>query len=162
MILDSGFCVLQGVIDLRKLVGGVQVFYLKMRYWTTLVSYDAIDDPISNKDVGNTDNFKGNLDNHHFKTYLKEPDFLIKIISISLGFTEYPNQKVYMRSLENVSGEANTSKFNYNISFINNFKYNHTVYGHNNPSHSNHPWRKLGSLNSTQIDYSTFFYPFQR
>ena len=44
LIFDSGFCVFQWIIELRKL-GGLQVLFIKNRfYWPPLVLSDAIND----------------------------------------------------------------------------------------------------------------------
>ena len=82
MILDSSFCVLQGIIDLRKLVFFASDIIKKRPYWPTLVPGDAIDNHLSTKDVGDTDNLKGKLDNYHYGIFcLKYPDYVMKIMS---------------------------------------------------------------------------------
>ena len=82
VILYTSFCVLQGIIDLRKLVFFASDIIKKRPYWPTLVPGDAIDNHLSTKDVGDTDSLKGKLDNYHYGIFcLKYPDYVMKIMS---------------------------------------------------------------------------------
>ena len=68
--------------------------------------------------MGDTYSLKGKIDDHHYIIFcLKEPDYAMKIMSNYSGLTEYPSQKVSMRSLTNTTGEAKTTQFKYNIPF---------------------------------------------
>ena len=52
VIIDSGFCVLQGIIKLRKLFFCASALVKKIWYWPTLVPGDAIYDHFSTKGHG--------------------------------------------------------------------------------------------------------------
>ena len=62
VVLDSGFCVLQGLVELKK--NGIYTHALikKRRYWPKHVPGDAIIKHFNNKQVGETDAIHGELD----------------------------------------------------------------------------------------------------
>ena len=63
VVLDSGFCVLKSLIELKKKGLFACALIKKRRYWPTLVPGDAIDAHFSNKDVGDFDSIQGEFDN---------------------------------------------------------------------------------------------------
>lgn len=62
VILDSGFCVLQGLIELRKVGVFATAFIKKRRYWPKYVPGDALEERMKNKDIGETDAVRGKLE----------------------------------------------------------------------------------------------------
>ena len=82
VILDSGFCVLTGLIALRKVGVFAGALIKKRRYWPKHVPGDMIDEYFKDKDVGEVDSLKGILDNVHYDIFcMKEPDYVMKIMS---------------------------------------------------------------------------------
>ena len=82
VVLDSGFCVLQGLVELKK--NGIYAHALikKRRYWPKHVPGDAIVEHFNNKQVGETDAIRGELDGVPFYLYgMKEPDYVMQIMS---------------------------------------------------------------------------------
>ena len=82
VVLDSGFCVLQGLVELKK--NGIYAHALikKRRYWPKHVPGDAIIEHFNNKEVGETDAIHGELDGVQFYLYgMKEPDYVMQIMS---------------------------------------------------------------------------------
>ena len=63
VVLDSGFCVLDGLIELRKKGVFAGALIKKRRYWPKHVPGDAIDAHFEGKEVGSTDALKGTIDN---------------------------------------------------------------------------------------------------
>ena len=77
-MLDSGFCVLQGLIELRKRGVFGHAVIKKRRYWPKYIKGDEIDEEFANKDVGHTDVMVGKLDNVFC---LRDVGFTMKVMS---------------------------------------------------------------------------------
>ena len=67
VILDNKFCVLQGIIELRKFRVLRSAIIKKRWHFPTLVPGDAINNHFYTKIVGDTDNLKKNLGYRHYK-----------------------------------------------------------------------------------------------
>ena len=75
IVLDSGFCVLKGIVGLYRKGLYAGALIKKRRYWPTLVPGDAIDEHFADKAVGAVDAITGVLDNVNYKLFgMKEPD----------------------------------------------------------------------------------------
>ncbi len=73
VILDSGFCVLKGISELKKegIADGASI--KKQHYWRSL-AWEC-------KEVGDTDVLNGSLSNvKYFIWGMKEPDYMMKIM----------------------------------------------------------------------------------
>ena len=82
VVLDSGFCVLQGLVELKKNGIYAHAVIKKRRYWPKHVPGDAIIEHFNNKQVGETDAIRGELDGVPFYLYgMKEPDYIMQIMS---------------------------------------------------------------------------------
>ena len=135
MILDSGFCVLQALIELRKSGVFTGALIKKQQFWPKYVPGDMIDDHFKDKDVGSVDSLKGKIDNVPYDIYcMKEPDYVIKIMSTYGGLFEKDGQKTSERKFK-VGGEDNVVTFKYKIPFSNHFDYRHIVDDHNGIRH---------------------------
>ena len=94
MILDSGFCVLKGLIELRKMGVYVGALIKKQRYWPKHVPGDFIEGYFKEKDVGDTDSLHGTLNGVKYDILCKkEPDCTMKIMSIYSGLTVKEGQR---------------------------------------------------------------------
>ena len=82
VLLDSGFCVLQGSVELKKSSIYAHALIKKRRYWPKHVPGDAIIEHFNNKEVGETDAILGELDGVQFYLYgMKKPDYIMQIMS---------------------------------------------------------------------------------
>ena len=82
VILDSGFCVLKGIIELRKKGVFASALIKKRRYWPKYIKGDDIKAHFDNKNVGGADSWAGTLDNIPFHVYtMKEPDYVMSLMS---------------------------------------------------------------------------------
>ena len=80
VVLDSGFCVLQGLVELKKKGVYAHALVKKRRYWPKHVLGDDIIVHFMEKKVGETDAIHGELDSIPFYLYgMKEPDYMIQI-----------------------------------------------------------------------------------
>ena len=82
VILDSGFCVLKGIIELRKKGVFASALIKKRRNWPKFIHGDDIKAHFDNKEVGATDSWAGKLDTIPFHVYaMKEPDYVMSLMS---------------------------------------------------------------------------------
>ena len=82
VILDSGFCVVQGIVELLKkgVYAGAQI--KKRRYWPKFVKGDQMMDDMTNDSYGTTKGVQGMMDNIcYFIFAQKEPDYTSMIMS---------------------------------------------------------------------------------
>ena len=59
VILDSGFCVLKGLIELRKVGVFASAVIKKRRYWPKYVPGGMLDERMRDKELGDVDSVKG-------------------------------------------------------------------------------------------------------
>ena len=82
IILDSGFCVLKGIIELCKKGIYASVLIKKRHYWPKFIHVDEIHAHFDEKEVGAADSWPGQLDNVPFHVYaMKEPDYVMSLMS---------------------------------------------------------------------------------
>ena len=80
VILHSGFCVLKGIVELRKNGVFASAIIKKRRYWPRFIRGDEIKDHFSNKQVGDMDSWAGRLDDIPFHVYaMKELDNVMSL-----------------------------------------------------------------------------------
>ena len=136
VILDSGFCVLRAIIELRKRGVFASALIKKRKYWPKYVDGDAVDAHFENKAVGATDSLEGKMHDIPFHIYaMKEPDYTMKLMS-TYGTnelqTDHPTKRVYKDSDKNTV----TTNFYYPEVVSNHFKFRHAVDDHNAKRHS--------------------------
>lgn len=82
VVLDSGFCVLKGIVELAKKGVYGAALIKKRRYWPKYIKGDAIIDHFRTKEVGTADAWPGTLDNTPFHIFcMKEPDYVMSLMS---------------------------------------------------------------------------------
>ena len=115
VVLDSGFCVLQALINLRKVGVFAGALIKKRRYWPKYVPGDAIDQYFEDKDVGDTDSLAGVLDGVKYDLFcMKEPEYVMKVMATYSGLTvkdgERESKRIYSHP---ITGKTKTSVFRY-------------------------------------------------
>lgn len=137
MVLDSGFCILQGLVELRKVGVFAGALIKKRRYWPKHVRGDVIDEYFEGKDVGAVDSLRGTLDNVPYDIFcLKEPSYVMKIMSTYSGLNVVEHAKESKRVFKDSDGENRTVTFKYAEPFYNHYHYRHSVDDHNNLRHA--------------------------
>ena len=136
VILDSGFCVLKALIELRKNGVYASAVVKKRRYWPTLVPGDAIDAKFKDEEVGATQSLRGELDGIKYDIFcLKEPIYTMKIMSTYAGLVAphnpYEVNRHYIHNQQEVK-----SSFKLQEPFANHYLYRHAVDDHNNARHA--------------------------
>ena len=82
VVLDSGFCVLQGLVELKKLGVFAHALIKKCWYWPRHVSRDDIIQHFANEEVGSADALQGQLDGVPVYIYsMKEPDYTMMLMA---------------------------------------------------------------------------------
>ena len=132
VVLDSGFCVLQGLIALKKVGVFAHAVIKKRRYWPKHIPGDAIDERMADKAIGSVDCLKGVLDNEPYNVYcMKEPDYTMKLMATYGSLTCHDDEKDNTRRV----GDQ-VLRFKYTKPFSDHFQYRHAVDDHNNLRHS--------------------------
>ena len=81
-VLDSGLCVLQALVELKKKGLFVVALIKKCRYWPKYVPGDEIIAHFDNKNEGDIDAIKGTMDGVPFHIHaMKEPDYIMMLMS---------------------------------------------------------------------------------
>ena len=147
VVLDSGFCVLEALIQLRKQWGFAGALIKKRKYWPKHVPGEAIDDAMTGKNVGECDSLSGSIDDIKYDIFcMKEPDYVMKIMSTYGALIEPPDQRESIRTYKK-GGLSVTDTFKYKEPFANHFAYRHAVDDHNNLRH------RLPSLEDTWVTH---------
>ena len=93
VILDSGFCVLKGITELRKKGVFASALIKKWRYWPKYIKGDEIKAHFDDKNVVDMDSWVGTFDNIPFHVYaMKEPNYVISLMS-TYGTNDCNNSK---------------------------------------------------------------------
>ena len=94
MVLDSGFCVLQALVEIKKCGVYAHALIKKRQYWPKYVPGEAIKEHFRDKEVGSVDALKGQLDGVPFHLYaMKEPDYTMMIMSTYGTLNKFGKEK---------------------------------------------------------------------
>ena len=114
VVLDSGFCVLRGIIELKKVGVFASALIKKRRYWPKDVDGEAISAYFADKDVGDADAWPGELDGVRFHLFcMKEPDYIMSLMSTYGTTSPKHGQGEIRRHYKNARGEDVTKSFRY-------------------------------------------------
>jgi hypothetical protein len=82
VILDSGFCVLKALVELKKVGMFVCAVIKKRRYWPAMVPGDTMMEALDEGQVGDSMAISGVLDGvKYFLWGLKEPSYIMKMMA---------------------------------------------------------------------------------
>ncbi|KAI2504308.1 xylulose kinase [Fragilaria crotonensis] len=82
VIMDSGFCALQSLIQLASVGVYGSAVIKERRYFPEYINGDAIDPHFESKGIGETDILPGTLDGINFKIFcMKEEDYVMKLMA---------------------------------------------------------------------------------
>ena len=128
-VLDSGFFVLQAIVELKKRGLFVVALIKKCRYWPKYVPGDEIIAHFDNKDVGDVDAIKGTMDGVPFHIHaMKEPDYIMMLMS-TYGMTL--RMGVTKRQHYTVEGVKKVVEFQYPEIVHNHYKFHDMIDNHN-------------------------------
>ena len=130
VILDSGFCVLKGIIELRKKGVFATALIKKQHYWPKYIKGDDIKAHFHNKNMGDADSWAGTLDNIPFHVYaMKELDYIMLLMSM-YGTNDRDNRKETRLDWKKGS-KMKSVTFKYPEVIHNHFMFQHAVDDHN-------------------------------
>ena len=136
VILDSGFCVLKGIVELKKRGVYASALIKKRRYWPKYIPGDVIKAHFSTKPVGAADSMAGVLEEVPFHVYcMKEPDYTMMLMS-TYGTNSTTNTKRSQREFKDSQGQTRKEVIAYPEVVHNHYLYRHSVDDHNNRRHS--------------------------
>ena len=69
VILDSGFCVLKGIVELCKKGAFASALIKKRRYWPKYIRGDKVKEHFNDKEVGDADSWGGKLEDIPFHVF---------------------------------------------------------------------------------------------
>ena len=135
VILDSGFCVLKGLIELRKRGVFASALIKKRRYWPRYVDGNAINAHMAGKPLGAVDALPGQMDNVPFNIFvMKDVEHDTMLMATYGGLLIKEGQSDTMRTVRD--GHQKTTKtFKYHQPFGDYYIYRHVVDDHNNYRH---------------------------
>ena len=134
LILDSGFCVVEGITQLLKKGVYSAALIKKRRYWPKYIRGDDIKQHFENKRVGSADAWRGFINNEAFSVHsMKEPDYVMSIMTTYGTLSREGCRETTRRGLANVIGNSITFKYPEVIN--NHFRYRHAVDDHNSKRH---------------------------
>ena len=130
--MDSGFCVLKGIIELLKKGVYASAVIKKRRYWPAGIKGDEIKQHMEGKEVGECDALPGILDDKNFHVFcMKEHAYTMMLMSTYSGLEEVP-QSSAKRTWQDDNGVTKSKRFKYTEPFHNHYAYRNCVDNHNN------------------------------
>ena len=82
VVLDSGFCVVKGIVALKKKGIFSAALIKKRKYWPKYIDGDRIKSHFDDKPVGSVDALEGNINGNFFHVFaMKEPDYVMMLMS---------------------------------------------------------------------------------
>lgn len=136
VILDSGFCVLRALIELAKKGVFASALIKKRRFWPKYVDGVAIQEKFRLKEPGYTDRLPGIWQGIPFDIFaMKEPDYVLMMMSTYGALIEDPREKLSRRSWVNEQQEISSVEFKYKEVIGNHFRYRGAVDEHNSKRH---------------------------
>jgi hypothetical protein len=134
--MDSGFCILQALIELQLVGVYSSAVIKKRRYWAKYIDGEGIDQHFQTKEVGQCDSLPETLSGKSFSIFcMKEEKYTMKLIATYGALVEIDESKT-LRLLTAVNDEKFIKSFNYTEPFHDHLKFCHQVDDHNNSRHS--------------------------
>ena len=128
-VLDSGFCVLQGLIELKKRGCFAHALIKKRRYWPKHIPGDEIIAHFADKEIGDADAISGILEEVPFYIVgMKEPDYVMQIMTTYGTMKQLGDQK--LRHVM-VNGSRQVHSFRYPEVVHNHYQYRDVIDNHN-------------------------------
>ena len=125
VVLDSGFCVLQGIIELKKKGVFAAALIKKRQYWPKHIDGDRIKSYFDDKLIRYVDALPGRKDGVPFHIFaMKEPDYCMMLMS-TYGTLERSGDN------KNRNSGGRTYTFKYPEVIANHYKYRDSVDSHN-------------------------------
>ena len=130
VILNSGSCVLKGIVELRKKGVFTSALIKKRGYWLKYIRGDKGKEHFNNKEVGDADSWGGKLEDVSFHVFaMKEPDDVMSLMS-TYGMNVWDDYKEMQHKWKD-NGVTRMKSFCYPEVVHNPFQNPHSVDDHN-------------------------------
>ena len=131
VVLDSGFCVLQALVELQKVGVFAGALIKKRRFWPALVPGNVIDQHFDGKEVGSVNSVGGSLDGVKYNIWaMKDAGYVAKIMGTASGLI-YREERQHYREVD-----GRRVQFKYTEPFSLHYAYRHLIDDHNNKRHA--------------------------
>jgi hypothetical protein len=135
VVLDLGFCILQALIELKKVGPFACAVIKKRRYWPAMVPGDKMSQAFDNANVGSLMAILGVLDGvKYFLWGLKEPLYVMKMMATGGPLIANKSCKP-QRWRFTKDGVEVLRTFQFPLPYDWHYKYRHAVNNHNNLHH---------------------------
>jgi len=136
VVLDSGFCVLRALIELKKVGLFACAVIKKRRYWPAMVPGDEMTEAFNDANVGDSVAISGVLDGvKYFLWALKEPSYVMKMMATGGPLIANETCKDQRRRF-NEGGVEVSRTFQFPLPYDWHYRFRHAVDDHNNVRHS--------------------------
>jgi Transposase IS4 len=133
VVLDSGFCVLQPLIEIRKKGVFAAAVVKKRRYWPKHIDGKRIKEHFEDKEIGEVDAIQGKMHGHVLHVMrMKEAPYVMTMMT-TYGTLERTGKETKRRF--GTAANPQQIKFKYPEVYGNHFKYRHMVDDHNARRH---------------------------
>ena len=138
VVLDSGFCVLKALVELKKVGLFACAVIKKRRYWPAYVPGNAMIEAFAEAQVGDSMAISGTLDGQEYFLWgLKEPSYVMKMMAT--GGPLLANESCGEQKRKWMEGgvEVVAQRFRFPCPYDwQHYKYHHAVNDHNNLRHA--------------------------
>ena len=132
IVIDSGFCVLNAIIELKRVGMFAGALIKKHSYWPALVVGDAMDRYSDDNAVGDVAAVEGEVDGIRYNIWeMKDAGYITEIMGTALGLM-YRSNRERSWSLEG----GTTAQFKFTEPYELHYNYRHLVDDHNNLHHA--------------------------
>lgn len=136
VVLDSGFCVLRALIELKKVGLFACAVIKKRRYWPAMVPGGEMTEAFNDANVGASMAISGVLDGvKYFLWGLKEPSYVMKMMATGGPLIANETCKDQRRRF-NEGGVEVSRTFQFPLPYDWHYRFRHAVDDHNNVRHS--------------------------
>jgi hypothetical protein len=136
VVLDSGFCVLRALIELKKVGLFACAVIKKRRYWPAMVPGGEMTEAFNDANIGASMAISGVLDGvKYFLWGLKEPSYVMKMMATGGPLIANETCKDQRRRF-NEGGVEVSRTFQFPLPYDWHYRFRHAVDDHNNVRHS--------------------------
>ena len=135
VVLDSGFCVLKALIELRKRGVFASAVVKKRRYWPMHVKGDEIKQHFEDKEIGFADALPGSLDSTPFHIVAMKDANFVSLFMTTYGTLE-PVERMVKKFKVNADKTTERVEYKYTEIFDNYYKTRGAVDNHNAKRHA--------------------------
>lgn len=138
VVMDSGFCVVDALIKLRKRGVFASIMVKKRKYWPRGINGNAISEHMKEKPVGSVDALPGVKANQNFNVFcMKDPEYVTTLMATFGALDEVEGNKAKaIRSWSEEDGSLSRAVFQYTEPYHYYYEYRGVCDQHNARRHA--------------------------